>query len=132
MITEMGDVERRLGIMPVEELLAERHALVKRVARLRAAYGAWGTWDAQRKIILASIAQKLRAQALVNGERLTEAAIEDAAHADDAYAAFVQRCTEERAQMAVLEDQIEGITARLNRGQVIARYLSMEVSLTPR
>ena len=46
--------------------------------------------------------------------------------------AFLGWLQQEEGQMAVLEDQIEGLTARLNRGQVIARYLAMEVSLTPR
>src|SRR5882724_9201744 len=44
--TSQGEVEARMGLIPLEELHQERDELVSQVARLRAVYGAGGTFDA--------------------------------------------------------------------------------------
>ena len=128
-LTTLGDIESRLGIPPIEELLAERADLVEQVAPLRARYGTFGTYDDLRKIELARIAQMLRAQRYVHGTKTTEAEIDEAAHADERYAAFVTQATVDRANWSVLEDRIQGITETIHRGQAVARYLTSEVSL---
>src|ERR1700674_4134484 len=125
----MSDVEQRMSLVPLEELLAERDELVSSVAPLRAKYGPNGTWDALRTIQLATIAQRIRAQAVLDGEHMTQAEVKDAAHADPDYAAAVATATDERATWALLEAQIEGIDFTVNRGQAIARFLSAEARL---
>lgn len=129
MHTPMADVEVRIGIQPVEELLAERDALVKKVAPLRARYAAFGTFEALRKIELASVAESIRARARANGKKLTEDAIKDAAHADARYVKFVTEATSQRAKWAELEDLIQGVNDTINRGQAVARFVSAEVHL---
>lgn len=123
------DIETRMGLVPIDELLAERDALVERVKELRAKHGPYGTFESLRKIELASIAQSIRAKAVGAEKKLTEAAIDDAAHADSRYIAFIAQATSERAEWAVLENRIQGIDDTINRGQAIARYLSAEVTL---
>ena len=123
------DVETRMGLVSIDELLAERDALVEQVKVLRAKHGPYGTFEALRKIELASIAQAKRAACVAGEKKVTEAAIEDAALSDERYLAFVTQATTERAQWAVLENRIEGINDTINRGQAIARYLSAEVAL---
>jgi hypothetical protein len=130
--TPQADVEEKLGVVPVEELLAERDELVKAIAPLWALYGPGGTWEAKRKILLATLAQKYRALALVDGKKVTEAAIDDQAHADDDYAAFVQRATEERDALKRLDDRVTGIGETIRRGDAICRYQTAEAGLTPR
>lgn len=125
----MSDHEHRMGVVPLETLLAERDTLVKQVAPLRAKYGAWGTFEALRKIRLAQLAQLKRAELLRDGERLTEAAIEDAAHADERYVDFVTQATSERATWAVLENRVQGITDTIMRGQSVARFVTAETAL---
>lgn len=127
--TPMADVEQRMQLVPVEELLGERDVLVKKVADLRARHGAFGTYNDLRKILLATIAQTIRAAALRDSVKWTEAAIEDLAHADPRYVEFVTTATKERAEWAILENTIQGIADTINRGQAVARFLSSEVAL---
>lgn len=128
--TPMQEVQDRMGITNVEELLAERDALVKTVAPLRARHGQGGVYNDQRKILLATIATKLRVEALEKAYKLTEAACDDAAHAAPEYIAFVERAAIEKAEWAIQENTIDGITETINRGQVVGRYLSQEVGLS--
>lgn len=125
--TPTGDVENRMGIQPIEELLAERDTLVQQVAPLRARHGPFGTWDALRKIHLSASAAVVRAKA--GDTKVTEASIDQAAHTHPDYVAFVQEGTQEKADWIVLENKIQAIADTINRGQAVARYLSSEVSL---
>lgn len=127
--TPQADVEDRMGIVPLEELLSERDALVRQVAPLRAKHGPFGTWDDLRRIYRAAQAQKIRAQALLDGKKTTEGAVEDAANSEDGYVAFVAQGTSEKAEWAILENRIQGINDQINRGQAIARFLSAEIGL---
>jgi hypothetical protein len=88
-----AEIQQRMGIPPIEELLAERDDLVRQVAPLRAVHGSYGTYDAYRKIELAVIAQIVRAEAAAKGTKVTEAFIEEAAHASDRYLDFITKAT---------------------------------------
>lgn len=126
----MGDIESRVGIPSIESLLVERDTLVKQVATLRAKHGPFGTFDALRKVELATIASSLRARALSEGRKITEAGIDEAAHADERYVRFITEATEEKAEWAVQENRISGIGDLIRRGDVIGRYLSQEIGLS--
>lgn len=125
----MADIETRMGITPVEELLAERMDLVRRSADLRARYGPWGTWDALRRAQLSTIRMRLRAEAARDKLRTSEAALDDAAHADPRYLELITEATRERAELARLDAMIEGIDATIRRADAIARYLTAEARL---
>lgn len=127
--TYLGDVESRMGIQPLEELLAERDELVQQVAPLRARHGPFGSYSDLRKIELAQIAQVLRLQAMRDSVKQTEAALDEAAHADARYVAFVVQATKEKAEWAMLENRVQGINDTINRGQAIARFLASEAAL---
>src|SRR3990167_5952971 len=127
--TALGDVEARMQLVPLETLLAERDALVKQVAPLRARHGTWGVYDDLRKVHLSKVATVIRAQAVAAGERKTEAQIEQEAHADERYVAWVVEATKQKERFYVLENRIQGITDTIMRGQAIARYLAQEVGL---
>lgn len=128
----VSDIERRMGLPALASLLAERDTLVKSVADLRARHGAFGTYNDLRKIQLSTIASMIRAKALEANTKVTEGFIEEQAHAHPDYVAFVTTATEEKARWAVTENQIEAITETVMRGNVLARYLSAEIGLTPR
>ncbi len=123
------DVELRLGLEPVEELLATRAELVSKVADLRARHGSFGTFDPMRKQQLAQIGAKLRAQAVLDGVKVTEAAIEEKSHASEEYAAFITQMTEEKTRWATLENDVQAIEDRIRRGNAIITYLSAEARL---
>jgi hypothetical protein len=129
-LTPVGEIEQRMGIPPLEVLLAERDDLVRQVARLRALYGPGGTFDAQRKIELSKAAAVVRAQAVLEGKKVTESYLDEAAHTSNGYVDFIIQATSERADWILLEARIEGIDFTINRGQAVAKYLANEVSLS--
>lgn len=125
----MADMEMKLSIQPLEELLAERDHLIRKVCDLRARYGPFGTFDHLRKIELSRIAGLVRIQAVRDGVKMTENAIQDAAHAHPDYVEFVTLATHQRAEWTKLEALIEGIDMTINRGQVVARFATAEARL---
>lgn len=127
-----GDVESRMGIEPIAKLLARRDQLVSEVSRLRARHGPFGTWDNERKVILATAAAVIRARAAADGKKITEAQIEFEAHTAEIYVTFLTESLSEKATWIELENRVQNIADLINRGQAIARYLSAELGLQPR
>ena len=126
MPTPTEDTEARMGIEPIDQLLAEREHLVNQVVDLRAKYGPFGTWDHLRKITLSVIKGAIRAQAVRDKRKLNNEQVDEEAHAHPDYIELVTVATRERAEWAKLEARVEAIGFRINRGQSIARYLSSE------
>ena len=125
----MGDIESRMGIEPIDTLLAQRDALVKEVAPLRARHGPFGTYNDLRKIELAQVGTLIRANALNAGTKATEAFLDEQAHASTEYADFVIRATEEKARWAEVENQIQAVNDRILRANAVARFLAQEAAL---
>lgn len=126
----MGDIEQRMGLPPLEGLLAERDSLVAKVAPLRARHGPGGLFDDLRSVQRATVAMKLRAQAAASGTKVTEAYLEDASKADADYVAFLTAGVLEKIQHTELENAITGINDQVRRGDAVARYLSQELGLS--
>lgn len=131
-VTALGEIESRIGIPPIESLLAERDALVKQVAPLRARHGFGGVWDDLRRLLRATIAMKIRAQAAatIPPTKVTEAFLEDAAQDDADYLAFIEAGVLEKVQHTELENRITGINDLIRRGDAVARYAAQEVGLS--
>lgn len=127
-----GDVETRMGIEPIAELLARRDVLIAKVSRLRARHGPFGTWDSERKVALSVAADVIRARAAGKGTKITEAQIDLEAHIAESYVAFLTESLSEKATWVELENKIQDIADLINRGQCVGRYLAAEISLTPR
>jgi hypothetical protein len=127
--SRMGDIEDRLGIRPIEELLHERQQAVEKVADLRAKHGSFGTWGDMRKSQLSTIKMRLRAEIQRDGGKSTEAALEDAAHADPGYTDLIITATQERARLTLLESRIEAIDMEIQRANAIARFCASEARL---
>lgn len=128
----MAEAESRAGVQPIDELLDERASLVAKVAPLRAVYGSFGTWEAQRKMMLARLKGQIRAEMLKGStaRRLTNDQIDDEAHDHPEYMEFITKATKERATWIVLESKIEDIDFRIQRGQAVVRFASAEARLT--
>jgi hypothetical protein len=128
------ELEARIGIESLAELLHTRERLVKSVAQLRARHGPGGVFGDQRTRLLAVIKQKIRAQALLKTPEapMSEAALDREAHASDEYATFLAQGLTEKADWVIRENEIDSITERINRGQCLARFAAAEISLTPR
>lgn len=127
--TSMAELEAKMGIPPLEGLLAERDELVSQVARLRARHGSFGTWDSERKIALAQAGAVIRAQSALEQRKVTEAAIDEGSHTAPSYVDFVTASISEKADWIVLENRIQGIEDTLLRANAIARYLAAEAHL---
>ena len=128
-VTSLGEIEARMGLPSLESLLAERDTLVQQVASLRARHGPFGTYQDLRKIELARVAATIRAKAVEAGAKITEAAIEEAAHSHSDYIAFVTDATNEKAGWIVRENRIQGIQDTIQRANVIGRFLAAEAHL---
>jgi len=122
--------EERIGVRPIEELLAERDVCVEQVATLRARYGGWGTFDHLRKIELARLTGLIRAQSLRDKlPKSTVAETDDAAHSHPDYRDFITTATLERAQWSKLEAKIENIDATIQRANAMIRFMTSEARL---
>jgi chorismate mutase len=127
--TPMAVQEMKMGLEPIENLLDERQRLVDQVAELRAQFGSWGVFDHQRKIELSQIKQRIRLEAMRDKIKLSNDAIDDMAHADAGYVAFIVAAQQERARWVRTEERINHIDFLINRGQSVARYATAEVQL---
>ena len=125
----MTDIEERAQIEPLDELLAERSDLIEQVAGLRAKYGPGGLFDALRKLELSTISSYARAVAAKDGIKVTEAFLDEQAHASERYAGSLAEATQERIRWITTEAKIDAIDARIFRGQALARFAASELHL---
>jgi hypothetical protein len=95
-----------------EELIDDIEARENTRAPLFAVYGPGGTWEAERKALLCGGAIIVRHQAMVDGQKFTEAAIDQIAHNRDEYVRRIEQATDERTQMALLDAEIAAKTRR--------------------
>jgi len=116
-----------MGVKPLHELLEERTHLVGRIATLRARYGAFGTWDHERKLTLAKIKASQRAAMTLAGAKVSNDQLDDLAHAAPEYIDFITKATNEKADWIRMEAQIDGIDFTINRGQAIMRMYRPEM-----
>lgn len=120
----MRDIEERIGIVPLDQLLQERGELVESSADLFARYGPYGTAEARLKTALAVAELQVRAD--FEGSKVTEKFVEARARTHPLYLAAVDATETGRAKWAVAQDRIQGCTDAINRGQVLARAYANE------
>lgn len=125
----MSAVEDRMELRPLEELLASRAGLIALIAPLRARHANFGVYGDLRKIELAKVAAMIRAKAVSAQMKISEAAIDEAAHASEHYCQFVTTATLEKARWVELEDQVQAINDIILRENAIARFLAAEARL---
>lgn len=100
-------------------LIEERYTLEGIMAPFRARYGAFGTFEHERKKLLAACAAEARLGAR---EKISEAAIEQAARQHPDYDAFIERAYAERTQLALYDADETRLSAliELRKNQAIA------------
>lgn len=114
------DVQVGLGAEPIDELIAELDATEDGWARGAALYGPGGLFDDQRVMYLSMIALEHR-EAVKEGEKVTDEAIKQRAHADKRYQKWLLRHTKQRYEWLKLDAHRDGIMLRANRGQALMR-----------
>jgi Trp operon repressor len=113
--------EQLLGVEPIDALLGELARTTQEWAALFALHGPGGAWEAQRKALWCLLATEIRDAAATRGEKITEGAIEQRAHAHPRYIRFCDEAIVSRTRYAVLESERESLTMRVNRGQALLR-----------
>ena len=124
--TVMEEIELRVGVEPIDGLLAMRRSVVEAIATLRAVYGPFGTWDHSRKSELSRIKSLIRLQAMKDNRKMNNDQVDEEAHEHPDYTKFVVNATRERSEYFRLEAKVEDIDYRINRGQALIRYVSNE------
>lgn len=122
----MLDLESRVGIAPLDHLLAEREQLVADAASLYAVYGPFGTAEHRRKVALALAELEVRAAIAVTGEKATEGKVDAMARTHPIYLGFLDGMAAGRAEWLVTETRIQSITDRISRGNALTRYAATE------
>ena len=117
-------------------LVSGSRALARSLARLRDVesepYLISPVRDALRKIELSKAAAVVRAQATLEGKKVTEAYLDEMAHCADGYILFITEATSQRADWIRLEERLAGIDFTINRGQAVAKFVTAELGLQPR
>ncbi len=119
----MLDLETRIGIAPLDHLLAEREQLVREAASLYALYGPFGTAEHRRKVALALAELQVRSEAT---EKMTEGKVDAMARTHPTYLTFLDGMEAGRAEWLVTETRIQSITDRISRGNALTRYAATE------
>jgi hypothetical protein len=115
----------------IREELAE---IGSRLASHKARYWGNGTnpsfFDIDRKNLLARISERIRNDRLGRGEKVTEAALESAAHADRDYLDFIDRERVGRLEMELLQVRHSGVRDRLETAMGVVSYYDKAIRLT--
>lgn len=121
---KMAETEARAGVAGIEELQAERAALVALNSRVKALKDS-NLWKELRDIELAKASA--RARAAWAGEKApSEAYITSVATADPAYVQWIEQLAANFSAFEVVEERITEINELVNRGQALLRYASSE------
>lgn len=121
-----GDMESRVGIEPLDQLLAERERLVGEAASLYALYGPFGTAEHRRKVALATAELQVRAELQESGEKATEGKVDAMARTHSTYLAFLDGMESGRAEWLVIETQLQAIADKVQRGNGLIRAYASE------
>lgn len=122
-----GDIEMTIGVDRIEVLQADRRALVKDVAPLRAKYGPGGVFDARRKAFRSAVANEIADRITrERGKAPSEAELERLAAGDERVIAWLDRAEQEMAEYHLLEDRIQELTELVRRDESLIRFCAFE------
>jgi hypothetical protein len=99
-------VEHDASVGDPAALIDDIEALENTRAPLYAVYGPGGTWEAERKALLCILAVSIREGYQSKQQKVTEAQLDQEAHADHGYEERINLATEERTKMALLDAEI--------------------------
>jgi hypothetical protein len=122
----MRDIEARIGIESLDELLNLRGNLVAQASSLYALYGPFGTAEHRRKVALAMAELQVRRNLTDSGEKATEGKVEAMSRTHPTYLTFLDTLEAGRAEWLMTENAIQSITDRITRGNTLSRYVASE------
>lgn len=121
-----GDRERELGVTPMDDALSAYLTAADEVAPLRAVHGTNGTFEHDRKALLARLRIGIRRQAVADIRqrttgRLTNDDVDDLAHAHTEYGTFLKTAHEEKQRMYELDSAMMALGMLTNRHNLLLR-----------
>jgi hypothetical protein len=119
----VSEIEKRIGITPIDKLLEYREALVNEAASLYAVYGPFGTAEHRRKVALATAELQVRAEAT---EKMTEGKVDALARTHPTYLAFLDAMETGRAQWLLAENNLQAVGDQIARENQLVRYATSE------
>ena len=125
----MSDIENRVGIVELDELLARRQELTQQAASLYAVYGPFGTCEHRRKVVLATAELQVRSDLAATQEKATEGKVDALARTHSMYLDFLDAMEAGRAEWLVAETKLQAIADHIQRGNALMRYATQEVRL---
>ena len=124
--TEIGDKELAFGARPMVEIADEWQVLADKMAPLWAKYGPNGTASAEIDAEEARLDGMIRAMAVADEKKVTEAQIKAAIAAHPDIKGLVARQTVERAEFYKLDKRMELLQMWAARGQAMLRLAANE------
>jgi len=125
----MQDYESKLGLSSLDSLLDARATIVGKLADLRAMHGPFGKFDPMRKQKLAAFAEIVRADYAEKGKKITEARIDQLAHAHPQYVEWLTAMLKEHALMIDFDHELKNIEDRIARENALIYYAKNELRL---
>ena len=122
-------VESRAEVESLDALHAERRALLPEYTKLRALYGPFGTADARRKAMVSVVAIRVRRDLLAKNEKVTEAYLDAAAHADEQYQRHLDERDAGAARYLKLDTTVTEIEERIRSRETELNCYRAEIGL---
>jgi hypothetical protein len=110
----------------LETLITEHRALSRQVVNLHGLYGPYGTADDIRKSEVMRIRNLIRDEALLAGNKMTEAALDAAAYAHPTYRELLDQMGLDREKYLLASHELMYIEWRVNRANAVMRQRSLE------
>lgn len=124
--TARREIEGRIGVAPIEDLLAELAATEEEWSQLYGQHGPGGAFDAYRKAYRAVIACEIRDAAATAGRKVTESEVEDRACAHPKYQRLLDQAIIDRARFAALDARRASVMERVRRDNRLVDFRSRE------
>jgi len=125
----MREIEDRVGIEHIDELLARRKGFTDQMADLEARYGTYGLFDPLRKVELSIVKMQLRTEHTRDKVKFNETSLTDEAHAHPTYTEFCRGAAIDKAEHYRLTQEVAAIDATIRRANAMAHYCASEARL---
>ena len=119
------DIEDRIGVVPLEDIQAEREMLVQLNSAALAMHGKNGIYKDVRDRMLAEAADRFR-RAWTGDKAPSEALVSSSALLDPTYVRWQEQQLASLAAVTVVEDRITALTAIQFRGDALIKYVTSE------
>lgn len=129
-VLEPTELESRAGIPSLAWLQARRRQIIEANARLIAMHGPFGHHDDHRKRMVECQKTRVRLELGSQGQKVTEAMIDQAGYATDAYGAFLDTALEEKVRYLKVKDELDAIEEQIRSREIELQSYNKEIGLS--